>query len=73
MQEKVYALVGNEKDLSELITLMENKKTTGEINCQYMNYNKVNNFFGWFPKVDLNEGLNKTIKWYERYLTNKYC
>ena len=71
--EKVYALVGNEKDFSELITLMENKKTTGEINCQYMNYNKVNKFFGWFPKVDLNEGLNKTIKWYERYLTNKYC
>ena len=33
---------------------------------------KVEKYFGWSPKVDINEGLQKTIKWYKKYLTSKY-
>ena len=59
----------NEKDLKELIISMQNKDTKGEIQCQYMNYDKVQKYFDWSPITNLNEGLTKTLKWYESYFT----
>ena len=47
---------------------MSKKKTVGEINCQYMDFKKVNECFGWEPKNSLKAGLNKTIEWYKKYL-----
>ena len=47
---------------------MNNKELFGEIDCQYMDYVKVNNFFNWQPKIDLSKGLEITINWFQDYL-----
>ena len=70
--EMVYTLVGNGNDLRELINSMQNKDPKGEIQCQYMNYDKVNKYFDWSPITNLNEGLTKTLKWYESYFTKSF-
>ena len=54
--------------LTEIQKMMEGKKTVGEINCQYMDFEKVNAFFGWKPNHSFEEGLSKTIEWFKTYL-----
>ena len=46
---------------------MKNKKTVGEINFQFMDYKKVNEYFGWYPKNSFDDGIEKTVDWYKRY------
>jgi CDP-glucose 4,6-dehydratase len=46
----------------------KNKKTQGEISVQYMNYKKLNNFFGWKPKNKFEKVLPNLFEWYKRYL-----
>ena len=38
-----------------------------EIKFQYVSWKKANRYLGWSPKVNLNEGLKKTIEWYVKY------
>ncbi len=64
----IYENIGNNIALKKIIKLMSEKKTVGEINCQYMNFNKVNQNFGWKPNHNFKDGLIKTIKWYKEYL-----
>jgi len=47
----------------------KNNKTTGEIYYQYMNYDKLNRYFDWSPRTNLEDGLDHTIKWYKKYLS----
>ena len=63
--EKVYHSVGNMEDFDEVLQLMKNREAVGEISCQYMDYEKVENFFNWTPRHSLDEGFKKTIEWYE--------
>jgi CDP-glucose 4,6-dehydratase len=67
MLKKVYTLAGNKGDFQDILTLMKEKKTIGEIQCQYMNYDKVNKYFNWKPNHSLDDGLNKAIEWYRRW------
>jgi len=39
----------------------------GEITRQYMDSSKLRTMSGWAPRVDLDEGLRRTIEWYRRY------
>jgi len=66
--EQIYDLIDNKLSLKKITKDMVGKKTIGEIECQYMDYEKVNKFFKWEPKHNFNEGLIKTIKWFEGYL-----
>jgi len=67
----IFSLMG-EKEKYEVIKALFNKsKTIGEIEYQHMNFDKVNKYFGWSPKMDFEECLHKTIKWYEKYLSFK--
>ena len=66
--ENVYKLIGNENDFKAILNLMNEKKTVGEIQCQYMNYDKVNKYFGWSPSNSLPDGLAKSIEWYKKWL-----
>ena len=50
---------------------MENKKTTGEIHSQFMGYVKVEDYFGWTPQHNVDNGIAKTIEWYKRYLKDR--
>ena len=45
---------------------MENKKTVGEIDCQFIDYEKVENYFGWTPQHGINDVIAKTIEWYKK-------
>ncbi len=65
--EEIYTLCGNEHDLHEVLALMKDKRTIGEIDCQFMDFEKVNHHFGWSPGQDFRQGLTKTIEWFTSY------
>jgi len=68
---KIFTIIDNKKDYDEIIKLMKGNKPTGEINCQYMDFEKVNKYFSWSPSTLLDAGLTSTIKWFEKYLSDK--
>ncbi len=70
--ETVYKLTGKEKDFQQILEVMKGKETTGEIDCQYMGFDKVKEHFGWSPKHSFSEGVAKTIEWFQGYLKYKY-
>jgi CDP-glucose 4,6-dehydratase len=45
-----------------------NKNTEGEISVQYMNYKKLNKFFGWKPRSNFDNVLPNLFEWYKKYL-----
>ena len=51
---------------------MEEKKTTGEIECQYMDFEKVDKYFSWCPKHSFRDGLKKTIEWFRLYNEHRF-
>ena len=65
--EIVYKLVRNTSDLDEILNLMKKKKTIGEIQCQYMSYDKVNEYFNWSPTHTIQDGLINSIEWYTKW------
>ena len=69
--EKIYTITGRIDELDKIKINMVGNKTIGEIDCQYMDYEKVNKFFGWEPKFNIELGLKNTIHWYENYLKDK--
>ena len=46
-------------------------KAKYEIKHQYLSSKKIRRVLGWQPKITLDEGLKKTIKWYREYFNNK--
>ena len=56
------------KKVRALPSQMKGKDASGEIVCQYMDFEKVNEYFEWQPKHNLDNGLAKTIEWFTRYL-----
>ena len=49
---------------------MKNSKTVGEIDCQYMDHEKVKKYFDWTPKHSFNDGISKSVDWYKQYFNN---
>ncbi len=43
----------------------------GEIESQYVSFDKATKLLGWKPKVNLDEGLRRTVDWYFEYLHTK--
>jgi CDP-glucose 4,6-dehydratase len=43
-------------------------ETTNEIRHQYLSAEKARNYLGWQPRFSLDEGLVKTINWYQEFL-----
>lgn len=70
--EEIFNLCGNKSDLEEVLKLMKGKKTTGEIDTQFMDYEKAREFFGWSPKHTFTQGLSKTIEWFKSYNEYRY-
>jgi len=70
--ETVYTLTGQAKAFKSILEVMKDKRTVGEIDCQFMDFEKVNQHFGWSPKHSFEEGLAKTIEWYKGYFKFKY-
>jgi len=70
--EAVYRLTGNENSFGAILEMMSGKKTTGEIECQFMGFEKVEEHFGWRPRHTFEAGLTKTIEWFKWYLSERY-
>lgn len=70
--ETVYRLTGQEKAFGKILEMMKGKETVGEIDCQYMDFEKVHQHFGWSPGYSFEEGVAKTIEWFKGYLRYKY-
>lgn len=70
--EAVYMLTGRQRAFEDVLRDMKGKATTGEIDYQFMDYEKANRYTGWAPKHTFNEGLAKTIEWFRGYLSYKY-
>lgn len=65
---KIFSIIGSKNELNRIISEMNDKESFGEIDCQYMDFEKVNKFFNWRPKTDLSKGLEITINWFQDYL-----
>ena len=65
--KKIFLKLNKEKDLDPIIEAMKGRTTSGEIDTQFMDFEKVNERFGWKPRVSLGEGLDKTIEWFDAY------
>ena len=70
--KKIFCLTGEEEKYKYIRDLFHNNKALGEIDCQYMNFEKVNKYFGWSPDVSFDEGLDATIKWFDKYFSDKH-
>ena len=68
--EKVFTSIRNGGEYNRILEDMKNKEPVGEIDCQFMDHEKVKNYFGWTPQHSFNNGLLKTIDWYKQYLKN---
>ena len=68
--EIVYRLAGTQDDYKDILSLMDEKIAVGEIQCQYMDYEKVNKYFNWSPSISLEDGLIKSIEWYKGWNKN---
>jgi len=66
--EKVFEVTQQQEKYREIEKLWAHKKTIGEIDCQYMTFDKVKEFFGWRPVTTFDAGMRKTVAWFERYL-----
>ncbi len=55
---------------NEIQLSFKNKKLTGEIENQFMTYDKLNSYFNWMPQYSINEGLVATFNWYKDFLEN---
>jgi CDP-glucose 4,6-dehydratase len=42
----------------------------GEIDCQWVDYERLHRLTGWAPTVSLEEGLQRTIDWYRSHVFN---
>ena len=55
------------KKFSKVTKLMNKKKTKGEIPYQFMDYSKLNKFFGWKPKYKFVDTIDEVFEWYKNY------
>ena len=62
----------NIKDYELILEKMSKKETVGEIDAQFMSYDKVYKMFGWSPSTSLDIGIKNSIDWYKGYLKNHY-
>ena len=62
MTKKVSKIVDNKKPKIKILNSSKN-----EIASQKLNYKKIVKELGWKQKVDLNNGLRKTVEWYKKY------
>ena len=66
--KKIFTYTNNEKKLKKIFRSIKNNKTTGELSVQYMDYKKLNKFFGWKPKHKFLNTLPELVNWYKKYL-----
>ena len=66
--EIIYSKMDNYDEYEIIKSKMKKNKTKGEIAVQLMDYEKVYKYFKYVPGYSFDEGIEKTIDWYEKYL-----
>lgn len=61
--KKIISLMGKETIEPKVLGIAKN-----EIKHQYLSAKKAREMLGWSPKYTLNEGLERTIQWYSKFL-----
>ena len=64
--EKIITLSGKEVAIKKI-----KEQRLEEIKGQYVSFNKATKLLGWKPKVSLDEGLKKTLLWYQQYFAQQ--
>ena len=60
------------KELKKITKSMKKNKTSGELSVQYMDFEKLNNYFGWKPKNKFEHTVPTVYEWYENYFKKQY-
>jgi CDP-glucose 4,6-dehydratase len=68
--QKIYTALDRPDLYREVNALWKPSEPSGEIDCQFMDYQKVNQYFGWKPETSFDEGLMQTIQWFKGYLSS---
>ncbi len=70
---KICTIADNPKLYTIISKKFKNKKLIGEIQDQFMSYNKLMRYFKWKPMYNLNQGLEISYNWYKGFLNeNNY-
>lgn len=67
LMQKIINLFKNDMEIKKIDDGRNN-----EIKEQYVSWSKAKKILGWEPKINLDIGLTKTIKWYEEYFKKSY-
>tara|TARA_B110000014_G_C20114130_1_gene587839 strand:+ start:653 stop:1702 length:1050 start_codon:yes stop_codon:yes gene_type:complete len=65
---KICTTMGNDKLYYKIKKQFANKKTIGEIQHQFMTFEKLYRYFKWKPEFKIEKGLEHTISWYKDFL-----
>lgn len=67
--EMIFLIGNNNEDYQDILKQMKDKKPSGEIDYQCMDFEKVNNYFNWSPSINLDKGMKNTFDWFKDYLS----
>ena len=65
--KEIFIHAKKNKELKEIFKKMHKNKTYGELVAQYMDYEKLNTYFGWKPKFKFSDTLPDLFNWYKKY------
>ena len=65
--KSIFIYTKKENQLKKIFKKIKNNKTKGELSAQYMDYKKLNKYFGWKPKYKFSNTLPELIEWYKKY------
>lgn len=65
--KEIFIYTNRNSQLKNLFKQIRNNKTKGELSVQFMDYKKLNLFFGWKPKYKFSDTLPELINWYKNY------
>ena len=65
---KICTIMNNDKLYYKIKKQFANKKTVGEIQHQFMTFDKLYKYFKWKPEFNIEKSLGHTITWYKNFL-----
>ena len=68
--KKIFLYKKREKELTDIIKKLKNKKTSGELSVQFMDFKKLYKYFKWKPKYKFEKTLPSLFNWYEEYFNS---
>jgi len=61
----VFDKIDYDNQKENIFRKMKSMEAIGEIDCQYMDYEKVYKFTNWSPTIKLDKGIDLSIDWYK--------